>query len=398
MSRLATILPPAESPAETSAGEADELRRNFIDTCVETVLDSAKAVTSRSDSKPRVRQLLKVLAGKKKILIATHRHPDPDAIASALALCELLSDCLAGATVQVGIQGAILGGLNQVFAQQTLSRMEQWEKLDLASYDGIVLVDTQPQFANNPLPPELPITGVIDHHRTSRRRGSAAFRDVRSDVGATGSIIFSYYMELEHPISRDLAALLLFAIESDLAGGAGHPDELDNIALSTLTLMADTRKLYKMRYLDLPQSYYAIHAEGMLNAIYDQNIIVSHLSHIDSPEKPAIVADLLLRFDQAKWALVTAVHEKQLLISLRTSAGKTPTSAAPAASDVMAKLVREIGQGGGHRAKAGGLVQLETGDETEIKQIRDLLRKRLIRLLGAKGWRGKKLVPFSVNG
>src|SRR5690606_39638589 len=67
------------------------------------------------------------------------------------------------------------------------------------------------------------------------------------------SIIFSYFMELEVPISRDLGAMLLFAIESDLAGAAGTPGELDNIALSSLTLIADPRKLYKMRYVDLPQ-------------------------------------------------------------------------------------------------------------------------------------------------
>ena len=39
--------------------------------------------------------------------------------------------------------------------------------------------------------------------------------------GATSSIIFSYFMELEAPIKPDLGATLLFGIESDLAGAAG---------------------------------------------------------------------------------------------------------------------------------------------------------------------------------
>ena len=43
-------------------------------------------------------------------------------------------------------------------------------------------------------------------------------------------------MELEVAIKPDLAATLLYAIESDLAGAAGTPGELDNIALSSLTL------------------------------------------------------------------------------------------------------------------------------------------------------------------
>src|SRR6185503_17771308 len=104
--------------------------------------------------------------------------------------------------------------------------------------------------------------------RSRARRPKCAFCDVRNDVGATASIIFSYFMELEQPISPDLGATLLLAIESDLAGAAGQPGELDNIALSSLTLIADTRKLYKMRYAELPQDYFISYAQGLNNAVF----------------------------------------------------------------------------------------------------------------------------------
>src|SRR5204863_2997382 len=136
---------------------------------------------------------------------------------------------------------------------------------------------------------------VIDHHRSRGRRPKCPFCDVRPEVGATSSIIFSYFMELEQPISRDLGATLLFAIETDLAGAAGQPGELDNMALSSLTLLADTRKLYKMRYVDLPQTMYVSMARGLGNAIYYENVMISHLESIDSMEAPAVLADFLLR-------------------------------------------------------------------------------------------------------
>ena len=136
-----------------------------------------------------------------------------------------------------------------------------------AKYDAIVLLDTQPLFAYSPLPPGIVPTAVIDHHRPGRgRKPKCDFCDIRTDVGATTSIIFSYFMELDAPITPDLAAILLYAIESDLAGAAGQPGELDNIALSSLTLKADTSKLYRMRYVDLPQSYYAAYAAGLSSA------------------------------------------------------------------------------------------------------------------------------------
>src|SRR5205823_7482537 len=113
------------------------------------------------------------------------------------------------------------------------------------------------------------------------------------DVGATSSIIFSYFMELDQKISPDLGATLLFAIESDLAGAAGQPGELDNIAISNLTLIADPRKLYKMRYVDLPQDFFVSYAQGLANAVYFDSALISHLDSIPTPERPAVIADFL---------------------------------------------------------------------------------------------------------
>src|SRR3954471_2666481 len=146
------------------------------------------------------------------------------------------------------------------------------------------MLDVQPLMRSSPLPLNVQPTAVIDHHRSGGKRPHCPFCDVRPDVGATGSIIFSYFMELEVDITPVLAATLLFAIETDLAGAAGQPGELDNMALSSLTLMADTHMLYKMRYVDLPQSSYIAHAEGLSNAVYYDSAIVSHLEDIDSLE------------------------------------------------------------------------------------------------------------------
>jgi nanoRNase/pAp phosphatase (c-di-AMP/oligoRNAs hydrolase) len=359
----------------------------FVESCVETVADSAGQIERRSRHKAHARHLLKVLAGKKNILITTHRYPDPDALASSLALCTLLKQKLPNAEVDVSIKGSVIGGLNATFAKQTDLKLLPWSEELLETHDAVILVDTQPHFANSPLPANFAPLAVIDHHRSMHRRAKCPFCDIRADVGATGSIIFSYFMELEAPISRDLAATLLYAIESDLAGAAGKPGELDNIALSSLTLMSDTRKLYEMRYVDLPRNYYIAYANGVNNAVVHDEAIVSHLDEIDTPEKPAIIADFLLRFDQAHWALVTAIIEKNLVLSLRTDGPKT------SAADIMRRLVRDLGEGGGHRTKAGGYIRLNDASEGEITKLRDKLRRRLLRSLKIKGSRPQRLVP-----
>ena len=246
----------------------------------------------------------------------------------------------------------------------------------LPAYDAIVLLDVQPVVTYSPLPPALVPTVVVDHHRLRGAKRHYAFCDVRTDVGATSSIIFSYFMEAEKPINSTLAVLMLYAIESDLAGAAGQPGELDNMALSSLTLLADTRKLYQMRYVDLPQSYYQCYYAGLGSAMYYDNAVVAHLDEIDSPEKPAVIADFLLRFDLVQWAMVTAVYEKRLVISLRTSSSKQ------SAADVMRHVMRTTGEGGGHRTKAGGFIALTTQSPAEIEKKRNRLRLKFLQAWG----------------
>src|SRR5207248_11227360 len=82
----------------------------FVESCVETIADSAHQVEKRARGKPRAKHLLKTLADKRNILITTHRHPDPDAMASSLALSTLIKQKLPGINVDVSIKGNIVGG------------------------------------------------------------------------------------------------------------------------------------------------------------------------------------------------------------------------------------------------------------------------------------------------
>ena len=126
---------------------------------------------------------------------------------------------------------------------------------------------------------------------------------------------------------------------------------------------------------------------GLANAVYFDNVMVSHLDQMESPEAPAVIADFLLRFQPVQWVLVTAVNGPSLAMSLRTSAPKG------SAADVMRKLLRSLGNGGGHQTKAGGSISMESGSPAEVEKLRKTLKRRLLRALGIKMSRGQKLVP-----
>jgi nanoRNase/pAp phosphatase (c-di-AMP/oligoRNAs hydrolase) len=241
-----------------------------------------------------MKRLLRALEGKRKILVTTHIHPDPDAIASAAAMAHLLRSMLRDVVVEVSIKGPVPGGLNSAFSRVAPIETVPWDDAKLGEYDAIVLTDVQPQFAYSPLPPEVTPTVIVDHHRSRGRRSSIAHTDIRKDVGACTSILFNYMLEGDVNIDSKLAAVMLYAIESDLAGAAAHPDELDNIAISGLTLLADPRLLYQMRHAQLPREYYIAFANGVNAAVTSDTVVASHLGEVKSQEMPAVVADFLL--------------------------------------------------------------------------------------------------------
>jgi nanoRNase/pAp phosphatase (c-di-AMP/oligoRNAs hydrolase) len=358
----------------------------FVDSYLETVTGSVSKVSRSSRHRSRAKKLMKLLAGKKRILVTSHTHPDPDALASSLAMTVLLTHKLPDAEVAMSIKGTIKGGVNEMFLRQSNLNLTPWDDEKLKDYDAIVLLDAQPLFASSPLPPTITPVAVIDHHRSRGRHPSCPFCDIRTDVGATCSIVFGYFLELEVPIDRNLAALLLYAIESDLAGAAGTPGELDNVALSSLTLLADTRKLYQMRYADIPQSMYIATFEAMKNAVYFDSALITHVDDVDSPEKLAIVADWMLRFEPIKWSLVTGTYEGKLVLSLRTADPKL------SAGDMIRHLLKTLGEGGGHRTKAGGFIKVDNTPPRQIERLRNLLKKRLLRRLGLSAAKPKLLL------
>jgi nanoRNase/pAp phosphatase (c-di-AMP/oligoRNAs hydrolase) len=168
----------------------------FVESCVQTAAGKAAAVDRKTRRNPRARRLLRLLADKKKILVTTHVHPDPDALASSLALCHLLSARLKDVTIHMSIKGQIGGGINDAFTRHTALSVVPWNDSALKDYDAIILLDVQPAFAYNPLPAGVTPTAVIDHHTARGKKPKCPFCDIRPEVGATSSIIFSYFMEL----------------------------------------------------------------------------------------------------------------------------------------------------------------------------------------------------------
>lgn len=368
---------------ETLAGALRPDRMTaFVDSCLDTLNDSAKRVQRKTH--PHARKLLKALSGKTNILITTHVHPDPDAAASCAAMRELLRTTMPDAKVSVRFKGQHDAPRFAGFIRTSQIQFQPWDDDAIEQYDAIVLLDTQPTFSVSPLPEGVAPTVIIDHHRGRSRRSKSKFNDTRIDVGATASIVFSYFMELKIPIDPTLAAALLHAIESDTAGAAGMQSELDTVAISSLVLTADIRKLWQMRYVDVPAGYYLAFARATNSALRYDNCLIANAGKVEQVEEAALIADGLLRCEGIDVVLITAEHDGKIILSLRTAIAKS-------AGELMRRLVNRIGDGGGHRNKAGGQITPESHTNTCTDRIHAVLKRRLLRSLHIGNTRGVRL-------
>jgi nanoRNase/pAp phosphatase (c-di-AMP/oligoRNAs hydrolase) len=362
----------------------DDAMTAFVDSCLDTMNHTAQRVQRRA--RPRARKLLRALADKRNILLTTHVHPDPDAAASCLAMQRVLIAMLpADATVTIRFKGQHASPRLKAFAKIAQVVYQPWDDDALPEYDAIVLLDTQPSFAVSPLPEGVIPTALVDHHRGRGRRVKTPFADVRIDVGATASIVFSYLMELSIDIDPTLAAAMLYAIESDIAGAAGQQSELDTVAISGLVLKADIRKLWQMRYSDIPATSFTAFARAVQSALRYDFALVAYAGRVEQVEEAALLADGLLRCEGIDVVLVTAEHDGRMILSLRSDPSRQ------SAGELMRRLVNKIGDGGGHRTKAGGQIQLESDGQACTDRLQKVLKRRLLRCLGIPTQRGTHL-------
>ena len=317
--------------------------------------------------------LRKILASGKRMLIVTHDHPDPDALASAFALARLC-ESLAQTKSRTVCNGFVGRAENRSLKRELHLKLSSPNRFNWRKWPLIALVDTQPYTGNNCLPRRRRPDIVIDHHPL-RRKTRGRYIDVRPNFGACATIMAEYLLAVEAPISPGLAAGLCYAISSETQDLAREATVHDANAYARLFVNADKKMLGRVLHPSLKHRYYSTLSHALLAAFTYGNIIGSHLGVIDHPDSVSLVADLLLRHERNTWSLVTGIWKDELHISLRT------LNRSAHAGRVMRRMLSNRGAGGGHDHLAGGQIPLKGLDAAKQREIQEDVVMRLIKIV-----------------
>jgi nanoRNase/pAp phosphatase (c-di-AMP/oligoRNAs hydrolase) len=140
-----------------------------------------------------INDLLKVIASKKRILILTHNNPDPDAMASAFGLQQLIHKLIDKKST-IAYMGMIGRLENRELVKQCKIDMHLSFGLNFKRFDYIIVMDTQPQAGNVYLPEGIKVNAIIDHHLIKRPipENTNLLADIRPTSGSTCTILADY--------------------------------------------------------------------------------------------------------------------------------------------------------------------------------------------------------------
>ncbi|HEY4219995.1 MAG TPA: DHH family phosphoesterase [Myxococcota bacterium] len=344
------------------------------------------------DLRSRVDALIDVAGEHGNVLVCTHDNPDPDGIASAFALGELLK-ARTGASYTLAHGGVLGRAENRAMVRLLKIPLVHISRVDPADYNTVCLVDTQPAHGNHRVTREI-VDGkrvvCIDHHPARTYEGSVApdFADVGGDYGATSTMLTCYLDAARVPFEQDVATALFYGIKSDTRDLGREVGDVDVWAYQHLIGHTDMAVVSAIEHPRLPRGYFATLSHAVRKARSVDEVVICDLGEVYVPDLVAETADWLLLAEGVRWSVVVGEHEHDIYCSLRVSDRRFSAG----------KLVREVvsrwpnGSAGGHGSMAGARISL---DPDMPKAERQKLRQRLLRqLLKATGTSGPSR-PFT---
>jgi len=300
------------------------------------------------------------------VLILLQDDPDPDAIASGLALRQVLGRNKQ--TAPLGSYGRVTRPENIAMVKLLEIEIEKITKLSVKSFERIAVVDLQPPHLSNP-PKEIDL--VVDHH-PEQFNYKSHLKDIRPNYGATSTILLEYLLCTNSSIGTRLATALLYGIKSDTFALSREVNEWDVQAFSYLYPLANQNLMRRIERPELPPAALDALSLALKNRRVIDKVAFVNLGRVERDDLIPQMADFSLSFEGIEWAFVSGVYDSNYVISVRN------VGYVRAAGRVLKEAFGRIGSAGGHASMAKAIIPLAQFQRTwdiDSRNIRQMDRK-----------------------
>ncbi len=300
---------------------------------------------------------LEAVTKYKSIAIYIPGSPDPDAIASAYAIKQILKHL--SIESDIFAEHKISLSQNHVFIDSLGIPLIFGRDIDLKKYQAYIV----PDFQNNRVEhigDSIPCVAHIDHHGKSNNSVKADFSLIRTDAGSTSTLVTLIIKHLDVDFTeQEMASIttaLTFGIQTD-TDKYNYMTPLDLEALGFLSEFTDAGILQEIINMPISPETLLYYNKAKGNEIVYRDWAFYGIGYVDAKNRDsiAISADMILKNSDQKTIAVFAIIENHkkgemyLDVSLRTNSSSL---------DLNRLIKRITSDGGGRRYKGAYQVKL----------------------------------------
>ncbi len=323
---------------------------SIADACVNGLIKELEQTASAA----RIRTLQSIFHGQERVLLLLQYDPDPDAIASALAMRALIGRNRSSAPIATF--GEVSRPENRAMLKMLDIEVNRIRPEEVALFNRVVLLDVQPSHFKQRL---FPVHVIIDHH-PEFESAECLYKDIRPQYGATSTILAEYLQAGCVKITQKLATALLYGIKTDTLLLEREAVQSDLNAFAELYPMANHRVIRRMERPQLPRGDLNVLSRALKDAVIVEDVLFVHLDDLTREDLVPYIADLCLEVEGVEWAVVSGMYRENLIVSSRNY-GTTRS-----AGEIMRAAFLDYGTAGGHRSMAKAVIPLEKLVEKKI--------------------------------
>ncbi len=307
----------------------------------------------------RAAALASVLADTDSLVIVCHDNPDPDCLASALALETIALDEDVG-DVQITYGGDISHQQNRAFVQMLDVDLKPLSETTIATDDRIGFVDHARPGANTELDRCVEPDIVIDHHPNPPI--DALFEDVRVEYGATVTIFIEYLAALDIELTTRLASALLFALHRERLDFLRNPTRREYEAALAVYPDADLATLEQLYGSAFSTATIDAIGRAIASRVQQNSTLVATVGKTTETDALPQAADYLLNVEGIDTVLTFGIVDDAIRLSARSIDPQVHIG------NVLQAAFDDLGSVGGHHDMAGGRIDLSVFKPDDVVQ------------------------------
>lgn len=321
-------------------------------------------------------------ADERGIGILLQDNPDPDAIASGLALQRICEKFEVPSKVYYG--GTISHQQNKALVNLLNAEMEQLKtndetRLMVDSVSKIALIEASVSSKNNVLPEDVAPHIVIDHHQTDLPV-KGEFIDIRPKVGSTSTIMTEYLRQLDIEPGPALATALRYGIRIDTLGFTRNTTMEDLNAAAYLSPLIDMMVLNQIENPPMGLETLDIIGRAIRNKEIKGSYMISFVEFINDRDALPQAAELMLQLEGVYTVLVFGILKDKVQLSARSIDTRVNLGG------ILQKAFGPM-NAGGHQNMAAGAISLgifgEVTDKKALLKVTfDAVRKKFFSVAG----------------